>query len=828
MRAWIRDFGLAVRVLRKNFGFTIVAVVTLGLGIGANTAIFTIFDQVLLRALPIREPDRLVLFDQPGMNCCVFWGPRAFSYPMYRELRDKNEVFDGVLGRFPTPLNLSVHGSTERVEGVLVSGNYFSVLGVEPVAGRLLTPQDDVTPGAHRVAVLSHDYWRRRFGGDLAVVGQDLRINNEPMTIVGVTRPGFRGVDVGSSPDIFVPLTMKRAMTPTWNGLDEDRVLWLNVLARLRPGYSAEKAAAGANVLYHQILERELQAMPPLSERFRDGFLNKKLLLSSAETGASSLRDQFATPLKVLLGMVGLVLLIACANVSNLLIARSAARQRDTAIRLALGATRWEILRQHFAETWLLALAGAGAGVLLANLTAEALLRTLPFASAARSFSASPDLRVLGFASLLAVATALAASLAPALRAFRFQVVGALKTEASNTTGAVSQVRLRKGMVAVQVAISLVLLIGAGLFARSLANLKGVDPGFRINNVLLFSIDPALAGYDQDQTRRLVQQIQEGLVQIPGVVSASVAEVPLLADQVWNSTVTIEGYEPKEGEDMNPGFNAVGPDYFRTLGIPLMMGREFTAADEHGAPKVAIINQAMAEYFFGDESPLGRMIGTGAEKPNIEIVGVVGNGRFQNLQTEADRHFYLPYYQVNDVSEGTLYLRGSLDPAVLSVEVRQLMERIDPNLPLYNLKTLQVQLRDSLFLQRMVSSLSIAFGGLATILAAIGLYGVMAFAVVRRKREIGIRMALGADRLRVVRLVLRESLRVTLAGLGIGLLCGVVAARLLESQLFGLSPSDPVSISAAALVLMAVALFAGYIPARRASRVEPSLALRSE
>ena len=824
----MRDIKYAARGLRKNLGFTLVVILTLGLGMGANAAIFSLLDQVLLRRLPVRDPSRLVFLDGPGAFQGRTFNRMTFSYPMYTDLRDRNEVFSGVLARFQTPMTVVWEGRSERVLGDLVSGNYFDVLGVRPALGRVLTASDDRTPGAHPVTVLSYGFWQRRFGGDSAVLNKTMVINGHPMTIVGVAANGFNGIEVGTTSDVMVPVMMKAQMTPTWNDLDNRRSRWVTVMGRLKPGVTPEAAEVQLNVVYKQANELEITALTNVSDSFRQRFVSKHLEVLDAGRGLSDMRRQFSTPLIVLMCMVGVVLLIACANVANLLLARSTARQKEIAVRLALGAGRGRIARQHLIESMLLASAGAVVGLALAWWTGHLLLAALPGDPTTQTLSANPDLRVVFFTLLLALGTALVFGIGPALSATRPAVVTALKDEAGGVVGGGRQARVRRALVVGQVALSMMLLAGAGLFARSLFNLRSVDPGFSVESLLMFSVDPTLSGYDSTRMQRLFEETQDALAAIPSVRNVSMSEIGAFTGNGWSMTVKVDGYQAKEDEDMNPSVDGIGPRYFATMGVPLLAGREFTAADADGAPKVAIINEAMARYFFHDQNPIGRRFGFGRGKPtDIEIVGVVKDLRTAQLNEKPSRFLYIPYKQDDSVTQITFIVRAAGDATAAATAVRQAVQRLDPNLPIFDLKPMTAQVSESLYVERMVAALSVSFGVLATMLAAIGLYGVMSYAVARRTREIGIRMALGAERRGVMWLVLREVAVLAVVGVGIGLAGAFYLTRQVESQLFGLSPQDPVTLAGAVTILLVVALLAGFLPARRATAIDPLVALRA-
>jgi predicted permease len=829
MDALRQDLAYAVRILVRNPAFTAVVVVTLALGIGANAAIFSLMDQVLLRALPVREPHRLVRLDGPGPFSGFTEGDHTFSYPMYCDIRDGNEVFSGVLARFATSVTLAWRDQSERVAADLVSGNYFDVLGVGPALGRTFTAEDDRQAGEHPVLILSHRFWLRRFGGDPGILNQTLLVNGRAMTVVGVTPRGFHGIEVGRSPDVMVPLAMKAQMTPTWDDRLNRRARWVNLMARLKPGISLEQADAGANVLYHQILERELPVFPNASEYFRKRYLVKRLLLLPGFNGQSSLREDVKAPLIVLMGMVGLILLIACANVANLLIARAAGRQKEIAVRLSVGAGRGRIVRQLVVESLVLSSLGGAAGLLVSSWLGSLLLRALPLEDAARSLSPDPDARVALFALTVSVFTGLLFGLVPAIQAARPDLVGTLKHEAGTVVGGAPQVRFRKGLVVAQVSLSLLLLIGAGLFARSLDNLRRLDPGFQVDGLLSLRLDPSLSGYTPERARVLIGQVRERLAALPGAASVTLAEVGTMTGNASRSTMKIEGYAPQQGEDMNSNTNAVGPGYFSTMGMPLLAGRQFDERDGPGAPKVAILNEVMARRFFKGASAVGRRIGFSRDGvTDIEVVGVVKEGKFVNLREEPLRFVYVPYAQRGQMSDLTFYVRTSGEAAGLTEPARRVVKELDPALPVFGTKTMRAQVDESLFVERTVAVLSAAFGLLATALAAVGLYGVMSYTVARRTREIGIRVALGAERRAILGLVLREVVAMAAIGIAVGLPLAWALGRLLSSQLYGLSPSDPLTVGAASLLLAAVAILSGYLPAQRATRVDPLVALRYE
>jgi putative ABC transport system permease protein len=824
-----------VRTLLKSPSFTLVAILSLAFGIGANTAIFTLLDQVLLRSLPVQAPEQLKVLHFTGGDEGSLRsrdeGGLYFSYPMYRDLRDRNTVFSGMLATLFYEVAANWHGQTERAIGELVSGNYFELLGVRPALGRMFQQSDDVAPEANPIAVLSYGYWQRRFGGDPGVLNQTIRLNDHPFTVVGVAAPGFRSVVVGDAPDVFAPMMMKAQITPGWNDLDERRSRWLNIVARLKPGVTAKQAEAAMNPLWYSLREMELGQMKDKGQRFRTEFLTTHLSLLDGAKGLSPIRNDFSKPLVALMAMVGLVLLIACANVANLLLARGASRQKEMAIRFALGASRLQVMRQLVLESCVLSALGGALGIVLASWVAALLLRSLPAESSLPlAFSSSPDLRTLGFAIAVSALTGIIFGLAPAFQTTHSGIASALKDQAGSVAGGGGQARFRKVLVAAQTGLSLLLMVGAGLFARSLYNLKNQDLGFRTDHLLAFEVNPKLNSYTAPQIFSLYDRLFSALGSEPGVRSAAYSRMGLLSDSSAGSNITVAGYREKEGEDMNPNMDNVSPGYFSALGIPLLAGREFTASDGKGAPKVAIVNEKFQRYFFGNESAVGRWFGFGGgngTKLDIQIVGVAKDGKYAKVRQTTPRFIYLPYMQ-DEAFGGTFYIRTSQDPALAAGAARREVQRLDPNLPVTNLASMDQLIDDNIWLDRMVAALSMGFGLLATLLAAIGLYGVLAFMVSRRTREIGIRLAVGASQSTILRLVMTEVSLVAGAGILVAIPVSLALTRYVKSQLFGLSSTDPWTFVGAALFLGLVGLVAAYFPARRAMRIDPVRALRWE
>jgi predicted permease len=829
------DIKFSLRTLGRSPLFTSVAVLSLALGIGANTAIFTLLDQLVLRLLPVNDPEQLVMIWTRGSHVGNNNGSRALSYPMYQDFQQKAEAFSYVFCRFQTALSLHFEGQTERVNAELVSGNFFQALGVKAAVGRVFSPEeDDRQYRGHPVVVLNHHYWVSRFGADPAVVGKKILVNNYPMIVVGVSAAGFYGLDPSSSPHLRVPMQMKPLMTPGWDALGDRRSRWVQVFARMKPGYTAESARVSLEPLFKQILQYEITE--PYFNRVtpfqRDRFLQMTTQVEPAGNGYSGMRERYRTALYVLMGMVGLVLVIACANVANLLIARAAARQKEVSVRLAIGASRAQLVRQLLVESVLLSMAGGVVGILLSIWTIRGLFRFLPADGTPLLLQAEPDLRILAFNVGLAVLTGLLFGLAPAWQATRVDLWNTLKDVVGAVAGTGGSARLRKALVTGQVALSFLLLAGAGLFMRSLQNLKRTDTGFReMHNLVTFQVNPGLNGYDIPRERALYKQLLENLRALPGVRSAALAQVPLLHGWEWDSSMQVEGHQPRDGEDMQAFMNALSPGYFQTMGIPLLEGRDFEERDAGERPTVSIVNQKFARHFFGEKSPLGRRLGFGGpvDTPlNIEIVGVVQDSLYEGPREGVRRQVFVPRFQNRNPGNVAFYVRTSLQSEAMFAAIRGEVKKLDAAMPVYEMKTLERQLDETLGTERLIAALSVAFGALATLLAAVGLYGVMAFVVARRTKEVGVRMALGAPAGAVVWLVMKEVVVLLVTGLAVGMPAAYLLSRYVSSQLFGVQPADAATAAAATALLAVVALSAGFIPARRASAIDPIQALRYE
>jgi predicted permease len=829
------DVRFAFRNLRRTPLFAAVAVGSLALGIGANTAIFTLVDQLLLRMLPVRQPQQLVMISSTGPHMGSNRGPRASSYPMYEDFQKQAQAFSYVFCRFGTPVSISFNGRTERVKGELVSGNYFQALGVKPALGRVFTPEwDDRTYKGHPSVVLSFSFWVSRFGSDPGVIGQKIVVNNYPMTIVGVSAAGFQGLDPAESPQIRVPIQMKPLMTPGWDDLGDRRSQWIQTFARMKPGYTVDSAQASLQPLFTRILQDELTKpeLKDISAYNRAEFLKRKVQVESAAGGYSDVRRTYSTALIALMCMVGLVLVIACFNVANLLIARGVARQREVAVRLAIGASRRQLLGQLMVESLLLAAAGAAAGLFLAETMVRALLSFLPTGTAQFTLTAEPDLRILAFNAAVALVAGLLFGLAPAVQSMRLNLWSTLKDVATASGGTGGTARLRKALVAAQVAFSFLLLVGAGLFVKTLENLKHTDTGFRgLNNLISFQTDPALSGYSLARLDAFYNRALEEIRATPGVQSAAFAVVPLLSNDEWDSSMSVEGHRAKDGEDIQAFMNAISPDYWKTMGIPLVAGRDFDRRDEGRKFTAAIVNRKFATHFFGNASPIGRHLGFGGgpkTKLEIEIVGVVEDTLYEGPRDGVHRQVFVPFMESDFPASVSFYVRTTMDSSVMSAELRRKIAGLDPNMPVYQMRTLENQLDETLGTERLIATLSAAFGALATLLAALGLYGVMAFAVARRTREIGLRMALGAQRGVVVWMVMREALTLVAIGLAIGVPAAYGLSRLVASQLYSVKPTDLGAAATALAILSLVAAAAGLLPARRASAIDPIRALRYE
>lgn len=827
----------ALRTLFKAPFVTTIAVVSLALGIGANTAIFSLFNQMLLRPLPVQSPDSLVNLSAPGpkpgsQSCSQAGGcDEVFSYAMFRDLERDTKVFSGLAAHRSFGTNLSYEGQTLSGEGMLVSGSYFPTLGLAPALGRLLGPGDDRAVGESAVVVLSHAYWVARFGADESVLNRTIIANGRPLTIVGVAPKGFSSTTLGSNPEIFVPITMRSHMESSFKGFDNRRSYWAYVFGRLAPGVSIDAAQTELSTRYRTIInEVEAPLQTGMSDATMERFRNKPIILTQGQRGQSSVHEEASTPLNLLFAVTGVVLLIACANIANLLLARSAARANEMAVRLSIGASRRRLIGQLLLESCLLAILGGLGGLLVARWTLGAIATILP-ADAAATLAFQLDWPVMAFAAALSLVTGVLFGLFPAIHSTRPDLASTLKGTAGQPSGARAAARFRMGLVTVQMALSMALLASAGLFTKSLFNVSRVDLGVKLDTLVTFSVSPELNGYPSEKSKAIFERIEEELSALPGVTSVSASMVPLLAGSNWGTSVNVQGFKNGPDIDNHSNYNEVGPDYFSTLGVPLIGGREFTASDRLGGPKVAVVNQAFAKKFGIEGKAVGTLMKQGGDGPlDIEIVGLVQNAKYSEVKDAVPALFFTPYRQDERIGSMSFYIRTAIEPSQFLKSVNTIVSREDPNLPVEELKTMPQQVQENVFLDRLISTMSAAFATLATLLAAIGLYGVLAFTVSQRTREFGLRMALGAQGSNVKGLVLKQVAILALVGGTIGLAMAWAIGGIAESeeQLFGMKGHDPVVFTAAFVVLSLVALGAGYIPARRASRVDPMRALRWE
>ncbi len=832
----IQDLRYGLRQLRGNPGFTAVAVITLALGIGANTAIFSVINAVMLRMLPVRQPARLVQIGFQGKHAGESFVGESFSYPVFKELLQYNRAFTGISAfdywntLHARAANVGTRGTNEPIRGQMISTNFFFLLGINPILGRVFAADQDNVTGANPVAVISFAFWIRRFGRNPDVLGKKLVIQQTTFTIIGVAPRHFSGVDPGQVYDFWVPVSMQPEALPGGNRLAQIDTNWLSLIARLKPGVSVRQARASLDILYQEIQRQRDISKWSLQDR-RDFFTHHIVLLPAAR-GANYLRTEFSRPLLLLMGMVVLVLVIACTNVANLLLARASTRQREIALRLAVGARRRRLVRQLLTESTLLAIIGGAFGLIFAfwgSPVLVALMSNMANSSGRVTLNVHPDLLVLGFTMLLALGTGVAFGLAPALRVTR-------GSSGASITGwfraASGPGNLGGVLVMAQVALSLAVVVGAGLLVGTLRNLETLNPGFNRGHVLLFGLDPSKAGYKAERATQLRRDVLERIQQAPGVRSASFSFLTPISGGGWDNYVrSVEGYTAQPGESVDVYLNAVGPNFFKTLGTPLLAGRNFGPEDNSGSSPVALINETMARRFFGNQSPLGKhfRLGPWSGKHGYEIIGVTGDAKYTSLRETIPPTAYLYIPQLPPIPmETTFEVRTAIAPLSVVPEVRSILRSIDPSLRALDVKTLAEQVDQSLDQEKMMSTLSIFFGVIALALACIGLYGVMSYAVARRTSEIGIRMALGAQKRHVLSLVMGQGLWVTLAGLGIGLLGALGLTRFLSSLLYGVRPTDPLTFLVALLILTSTALLACYIPARRAARVDPMIALRHE
>jgi predicted permease len=829
------NLKLAFRRLLKAPFVSLVAIMSLALGIGANAAIFSLYDQTVLRALPVPHPGELVNLSAPGpkpgsTSCGQAGGCEdVFSYPMFRDLEREQKVFTGLAAHVGFGANIAFRSETANAQAMLVSGSYFPVLGLQPALGRLLGPDDDRTIGTHFVTVLSHGYWTSRLGANPNVLNETIIVNGRTMTIIGVAPRGFKSTTLGSEPRLFVPISMRALMTPGWNDFDNRRSYWAYLFARLKPGVSIDQARAAMNGIYRpMVTDVEAPLQKGMSDATMARFKARQLGLVPGKQGQSDVHTQARTPLMFLMAVTGIVLVIACANVANLLLARGAARATEMAVRLSLGASRSRLVAQLLTESCVLAVLGGATGLIVARWTLALVASLLPpEATATLEFGIQWPVAI--FAACLSVATGLLFGLFPALHSTKPDLISAIKAQAGQPSGARTAARFRSGLVTAQIALSMALLVAAGLFVKSLVNVSHVDLGVKIDQVVTFGISPSLSGYDPARSMTFFDRTEHEIAALPGVTGVAAARVPLLAGNNWGNNVSVEGFARDPDTDTNARYNEINPGYFSTLGVPLMSGREFTDADRAGSAKVAIVNEAFANKFKLGRGAVGKHMATSnTTSLDIEIVGLVQNAKYSDVKQEVPPIFFRPYRQSDRVGSMNFYARTAGDPTQLLRAIPAAIARLDPSLPVEDLKTMPQQVRENVFMDRMISRLAAAFALLATVLAAIGLYGVLAYTVSQRTREIGLRMALGADAARVRRMILRQVAWMTLVGGVLGIIGAYFLGRGAQALLFRLNGSDPTVIAIAVVLLSLVSLAAGYIPAYRASRVHPMQALRYE
>ncbi len=829
------DLRLAFRSLKHNAGLSFIVIVSLALGLGANTAIFSLLDQVLLRSLPVQNPRELVFLYQPGPAMGRVSsdeeGMPVFTYLMFRELQQKQTSFTGIAGARVFTASISF-ASRALPGGVhLVSGNYFSVLGVRAAMGRLLTEGDDREPGGNPACVLSHAYWNNQLGARQDVLNQKIIVNGHALTIVGVAQPGFTSETLGRTPQVFAPISMKPQMTPGWDGTRSRTDYWVTLFARLKPGVTAERASQEILPAYRAILAEDVNHLIEPTKQTIERFLDKRIVLRDGTRGRGFIRREAGVPLYLLLAITAMVLLIACANAANLLLARAAARRKEIAVRLSLGAGRMRLLRQLLTESCLMAVFAGLAGMLVAAWTLDAMLAMVPASANDGWLAPTLHARVLLYCMGASLVTGLLFGIFPAWQATRPDVVPALKDQGSPAGGSGPSRYFRNALVGGQVAVSLMLLITTGLFLQSLVNLTRVNLGIDSSRLITFTLQPQLSGYTPERSHTFYADLEERLRALPGVKMVAASSIPFLTGDNWQNSLTIEGRARDANNSPRSSYSAIGPGLLATMGVPLLQGREFTSADRLNAPKVAIVNEAFVKQWLGGGNPIGMRFGVGwgpGSKIDIEIVGVARNAKYSDVKRAPEPMYYVPYRQQTDPGSLTYYVRVGMDPKPLMEASRRELAKLDATVPIAELKTMEAQVQENMFIDRIISIFSGSFAALATVLAAIGLYGVLSYTVSRRRREIGIRMALGAHPADIRRLIVRNLIILLAGGAAAGLGAALVLGRYFESILYGVKSKDPVVIAAASALLLVIALLAGSIPAGRAARTDPMVALRYE
>ena len=829
---FLQDIRYGLRQLRRNPGFAAVALLSLALGIGANTAIFQLLDAVRLRGLPVDNPQRLAevqLTDRHGRMGSFYNWHAMLTNAIWEQVRDNHPPFSGVFAWAPDTFNLAPRGEVHLVRGMWVSGDFFRVLGVQPILGRTLTPADDQHGcGSNAGAVVSYSFWQRELGGESSAIGRKLTIDYHPVEVLGVTPASFFGIDVGHSFDVALPICSQPVLGGEDNYLDTRYDWWLTVIGRLQPGWTVEKATAYLGSISSGIFQVTLP--PGYDSDHIKKYLGFKLAAYPAGSGISSLREKASDPLGLLLAITGLVLLIACANLANLMLARASARERELAVRMALGASRRRLIRQLLAESLLLAVAGAGAGLLVARTLSRVLVSFLSTRGDEVLLNLSPDWRVLAFTAMAAMLATVLFGLIPALRATRVAPGEAMKAGARGLTADRQRFGLRRALVVSQVAFSLVLLVGALLFTRSLRNLLTVDLGFRRTGILITGVDLTLLDLPAGRRLAVERELVDRIRSTPGVDSAAEAIIVPTSGSSTNREVWIDGSDPSQ--EKSSWFNWVSPDFFKTMGTPLLAGRDFSDRDTPTSPRVAIVNEAFARQFANGANPVGKRIWQKAElrepKVEYEIVGLVKNTKYQDLREDFSPLIYVPNSQFDNPDQtDQILIRSSAPLADLTARVKQTIAQMSPDISI-DFNTLQSMIHDELLAERLMTTLSVFFGVLAGLLATLGLYGVMSYAVVHRTNEIGIRMTLGASRRQIVAMIVGEAGMLLAAGLGVGTPLSIAGSRATSSMLFQLKPYDPATLAVAAALLALVSLAAGYLPARRATKVDPMVALRYE